>query len=61
MTDYRQYTLTGDVLIDRRAWIVAGRPADHPYIIDARRRVAQHETDRRLGRLTPVQPLVVFA
>lgn len=38
-TDYRRYELTGDVLADRAHWTAAGRPADHPYILDCARRV----------------------
>lgn len=49
-TDYRRYELTGDVLVDRAAWKDAGRPADHPYILDCARRVDEPRV---------VEPLVV--
>lgn len=54
-TDYRSYELTGDLLTDRAHYVAAGRPADHPYIVDCATRV-----DRLAGdRPAFVEPLAI--
>ena len=43
--------LTGDVLVDRAAWIAAGRPSDHPYLAACR--------DSVNAPSAPVEPLAI--